>query len=68
MPMFLEAGAVNDFGSTVNTALTTSVNPNSLATQFVQILPWVGLMVIVAFVLYEVRKLVKGASKGKARL
>lgn len=69
MPQLLEtAGAVSDFGSEMNTALTTSVNPNALATQFVQIIPWVGLMVIVAFVIYEVRKLVKGAGKGKVRL
>lgn len=63
-----DAGTTSDFGSEINTALTTSVNPNSLATQFVQIIPWVGLMVVVAFVIYEVRKLVKGAGKGKVRL
>lgn len=70
MTNILEAGAagVSDFGSEVNTALTTSVNPNSLSTQFVQILPWIGLMVIVAFVIYEVRRMVKGAGKGKVRI
>lgn len=64
---YMENAAAN-FGSSVNTALTTSVNPNQLADQFVEILPWVGLMVVVAFVIYEVRKLVKGAGKGKVRL
>lgn len=63
-----DATTVSDFGSEINTALQTSVNPNSLATQFTQILPWVGLMVVVAFVIYEVRKLVKGAAKGKVKL
>lgn len=67
MPQILEASA-STFGTDVNNALTNSVNPNNLATQFVQILPWVGMMVIVAFVIFEVRKLIKGASKGKVRV
>lgn len=63
-----EVAAVSDFGSELNTALTTSVNPNTIGTQFIQILPWVGLMVIVAFVMYEGKKLIKGSAKAKVRL
>lgn len=55
-------------GSQMNTALKENVNPNTIATQFIDVLPWVGLMVVVAFLIYEVRKLIKGAGKGKVRL
>lgn len=70
MPQLLvETGTtVADFGSTVNESLMTNVNPNSLATQYVQILPWIGLIVVVSFVIYKVGKAIKGASKGKVRV
>lgn len=55
-------------GAQLNTALTTSVAPASIMTEFLDILPWVGLMVGVAFLIYEGRKLIKGASKGKVRV
>lgn len=56
------------FGSQLNTALQTNVKPDSIGTQFIDILPWVGGLVIVAFVIYEGKKLIKGASKAKVRL
>lgn len=55
-------------GAQLNTALTTNVNPNTIVTQFVEILPWVGIAIIVSFVIYEARKLIKGIGKGKVRV
>lgn len=55
-------------GSQLNTALNTNVNPDTIVSQFVEVLPWVGAMVIVAFVIYEARKMIKGAGKGKIRV
>lgn len=54
-------------GSELNTALTSSVKPTTIISEFTSILPWVGLMIGAAFVIYEARKLLKGASKGKVR-
>ncbi len=55
-------------GGELNTALTTSVTGSSIIKEFISVLPWVGTMVTAAFLLYEGRKLIKGASKGKVRL
>lgn len=55
-------------GSEINTALTTSITPSNIVSQFIGFLPWIGGMVAAAFAIYEVRKLVKGASKGKVRV
>lgn len=56
------------FGSKLNTALVTNVKADDIGTQFIDILPWVGGLVVVCFVIYEARKLIKGASKAKVRL
>lgn len=55
-------------GEVLNTALETNITPSGIITEFVKILPWVGLMVGASFVLYEARKLIKGAAKGKVRI
>ncbi len=55
-------------GSSLNTALTNSVTPSSIISEFTSILPWIGAMIGAAFVIYEAKKLVKGASKGKVKL
>lgn len=55
-------------GSALNTALTTNLTGTSIMNEFISILPWVAGMVGVAFLIYEARKLVKGAAKGKVRL
>lgn len=55
-------------GSQLNTALNTNVDPNNIVTQFVELMPWIGVMMIVSFTIYEARKLIKGGSKGKVRL
>lgn len=59
-------GATN-MGSELNTALTTSVKPTTIISEFKDIMPWIGTMVAAAFVIYEARKLIKGAGKGKVR-
>ncbi len=61
-------GASETYGKALNTALQSSIKPDSIATQFIDVLPWVGGLVIVCFVLYEARKLIKGAAKGKVRV
>lgn len=55
-------------GESLNTALTTNITGEDIISEFVSILPWVGTMVAAAFVLYEGRKLIKGAAKGKVRV
>lgn len=55
-------------GSSLNTALNSNITPTGIISEFTSILPWVGAMVGAAFVIYEARKLVKGAGKGKVRL
>lgn len=57
-----------NMGSSLNTALTENITPSGIITEFTGILPWVGVMIGAAFVLYEARKLIKGASKGKVRV
>jgi len=56
------------FGSKLNTSLQTNVKPDDIGTQFIDVLPWVGGLVIISFVIYEAKKLIKGASKAKVRL
>ena len=55
-------------GSALNTGLQSSVTGNQIISEFISILPWVGVMVAAAFLIYEARKLLKGASKGKVRV
>lgn len=55
-------------GSALNTGLTTSITGASIIEEFIDILPWVGIMVAAAFLIYEARKGIKGAAKGKVRV
>lgn len=55
-------------GQSLNTSLNTNITPSGIITEFTSILPWVGVMVGAAFVIYEARKLIKGAAKGKVRV
>lgn len=57
-----------NMGSELNTALNTNITPSGIISEFLGILPWIGTMVGAAFVLYEGRKLIKGAAKGKVRV
>lgn len=65
--MFME-GATSTMGSSLNTSLTTNITGEKIITEFTSILPWVGVMVGAAFLIYEARKLIKGAAKGKVRV
>lgn len=55
-------------GESLNNSLETNVTADGIITEFVAVLPWVGVMVGAAFLIYEARKLIKGAAKGKVRL
>lgn len=58
----------NTMGDTLNTGLTSAITGDGIIAEFVKILPWVGIMVAAAFLIYEARKLLKGAGKGKVRV
>lgn len=66
--MFLNEVVNEKMGEALNTALQTNITPSGIITEFTGILPWVGLMVGASFVIYEARKLIKGAGKGKVRV
>lgn len=66
MPMVMEAAVSG--GDALNTALTTSLDPSSFLTEFLKIMPWIGGLVTVAFLIYEGRKLIKGSAKMKVRV
>lgn len=61
-------GSTASMGSALNTAMTQNITPSGIITEFTSILPWIGLMIGAAFVIYEARKLIKGAGKGKVKL
>lgn len=61
-------GATTGMGEALNTGLTANITPSGIIADFIDILPWVGGMVAAGFVLYEARKLIKGAAKGKVRV
>ena len=63
-----EEPVVTGMGESLNTALKTNVTAEGIIEEFIGVLPWVGVMVGAAFLIYEARKLVKGAAKGKVRL
>lgn len=65
--LIMETGT-STMGSKLNTALSTNVDPNSFMDGFIDILPWVGRVVVVAFLVHEARKLIKGAAKAKVRV
>ena len=58
----------NTIGQELNTALTSNISGESILSNFIDLLPWVAVMVGVAFLIYEARKMLKGASKGKVRV
>ncbi len=64
----MEVAAAGTAGTALNTGLTSSISGSGILSEFISILPWVGGMVAIAFVIYEARKLIKGTSKGKVRV
>lgn len=63
-----ETPTATGMGEALNTGLTTNISANGIIEQFIDVLPWIGIMVGAAFLIYEARKLIKGAAKGKVRL
>lgn len=63
-----ETPTATGMGESLNTGLTTNISANGIIEQFIDVLPWIGIMVGAAFLIYEARKLIKGAAKGKVRL
>lgn len=59
---------VKTMGEALNTGLTSNITPQGIITEFIHVLPWVGGLVGAAFLIYEARKLIKGAAKGKVRV
>lgn len=51
----------------VNT-LSTTVTADSLWATFAAAVPYIGVVVVVAFGFYIVRRMLKGLSKGKAKI
>ena len=52
---------------TVITALTSALSADKFFGVVAQVIPWLGTMVPVALGIYFLRKLIKGAGKGKVR-
>lgn len=50
------------------TALTSAVNVNSMLSALTDFIPVVGAVLIFAFTYRVLRKIIKGASSGKARI
>lgn len=66
--LMLDAVTGSTMGTELNTALETNITPSGIIGQFKGMLPWVGVMVGAAFVIYEARLMIKGAAKGKVRV
>lgn len=49
-------------------ALSTTVSADALWGVFGNAVPYIGVVVIVGFGFYLVRRMIKGVSKGKARI
>lgn len=58
---------VTGFQALVN-AIQTAINTSDMWTNLGTLFGAVGGLVLFSFLLYEVRKLVRGAQKGKARI
>lgn len=50
------------------TTLSTTVSADALWGVFGNIVPYLGVVVLVGFGLYLIRRMIKGVSKGKARI
>ena len=48
--------------------LNTGISSQTIFGTFVDMLPWIITLVITSFAIYELRKLIKGAGKGKVRV
>ena len=48
--------------------LATTVSSDALWGVFAETVPYIGVVVIVAFGMYLIRRMIRGISKGKARI
>ena len=60
----VSTGSMNDVISSLNTGISSS----TIFGTFVDMIPWIITLVIASFAIFELRKLIKGASKGKVRV
>lgn len=49
-------------------ALQTAINADTMFSNLALVVPVIGGVVIFAFMYYIIRRVIKGASKGKARI
>ena len=54
--------------SEVISALNTGISGSTIFGVFADMTSWIVTLVIVGFAIYELRKLIKGAAKGKVRV
>lgn len=66
--MYLLDGNVVSAGAALNEGLQSNITASGILSEFISVLPWIGGMVAVSFVIYEARKLIKGTAKGKVRV
>ena len=66
--MYVLDGNVVSAGAALNEGLQSNITASGILSEFISVLPWIGGMVAVAFVIYEARKLIKGTAKGKVRV
>lgn len=50
------------------TALATEVSSDALWGVFTSALPYIGVVVLVSFGFYLIKKMIRGVSKGKAKI
>lgn len=49
-------------------SLSTTVSGDALWSVFADAVPYIGIVVLVGFGFYLIRKMIKGVSKGKAKI
>lgn len=60
-------GAASGSMTSIVTQLTTGVTSTTIFGVVSEVMPFVIIMIITSLGLYELRKVIKGASKGKVR-
>lgn len=60
--------ATTTAGAAINTGLQNSVQPATILDNFVAMLPWIGAMLVVALVVWQAKKLLKGGAHAKLKL
>ena len=65
--LFMEGAAATGSMSEVVTKLNTGITSSTLFGTVSELMPWVITLTIASLGLYFLRKLIKGASKGKVR-